>query len=281
MLLREPVHDRDRVLGVLARVGERVGAGRVLLDLGARGAQAVDERVGVRPRLLLDGDARRAAPARLRRGAHDRPRLGGVVADQAGERDAARGLPALGLAGAERVGEARVAGAGHDLQDPGRVEQRDGRAAGVRAGRADHRDHLRVGDRVAQRDGRLARPVAPAGGALVDREEVDRERPRRTARLVERELLGVDHVAPGALARLGQQRVHVQRGAGDPAAAVDLLARGAAARQRGGGQQHGRARDRALHGLRVAPVMPSAPEGISDRAPSSTRRAASRAKRTT
>ena len=164
------------------------------------------------------------------------------------------GCQRSGSPGPSGVREARVARPGHDLEDPGRVEQRDGRAARVRAGRADHRDHLRVGDRVAQRDGRLARPVAPARGALVDREEVDRERPRRPARLVERELLGVDHVARGALARLGQQRVHVERGAGDPAAAVDLLARGAAARERGGGQQHGRARDRALHGARLAPT---------------------------
>ena len=56
----------------------------------------------------------------------------------------------------------------------------------------------------------------------------------------------------GALARLGQQRVDVQRGAGDPAAAVDRPRSDAPQpRERGGGQQRGRARDRAPHGARV------------------------------
>ena len=188
------------------------------------------------------------APRGGARGGQQRRRLRAVVADDAPERAPARRLPAGGLAGAGVGREARIAGARRDLEDPCPVEHGDGRGGRVRAGRPDQRDHLRVRDGVAQRQRGQLRSIAAARRSLVDRDEVDLELPDGAARLVQRELLRVDHVPRRPDARLGQLRVDRQCGACDAAPAVDVDGR-AAARERRGAGEPGDRREQAPHGV--------------------------------
>ena len=86
---------------------------------------------------------------------------------------------------------------------------------------------------------RHARRVRLAERALVDGDEVDAEVAHPAARLGDRELRGVDHVAPDAARRVGHRGVDGQVVADDPPAGRDGAALRAAAGQRRGGGQRG------------------------------------------
>ena len=140
-----------------------------------------------------------------------------VVRREREERPPAGRVPAVGLPRLDLADEPRVAHAGRDVQDAGAVEQRDARARRGGVEVADHRDDLRVGDRLARgvrdRPGeRGARRVA----RLVDRREVHLEAPRASARPAELEALAVrlDDLPAPMSAALVREAAEVYAGRG-------------------------------------------------------------------